>query len=164
MSHCDSHPRIPQRLYHFMTLPTSGIYFGTKKEKVASEKPMSKKKKKGPNMHENVFSQCPLVPMFLTSFLFSSDRSVFHPLVDQEGRWGDLFETEVLTKIITFPDTLSLWEKVAKLEHQTCRLSIHWGLGLWRATSWEVLWEQVTKWPLGILGYREKVQVLSVPI
>lgn len=70
------------RLYHFMTLPTFGIYFGTKKKKVASEKPMSKKR---PSLHENVFSQSPLVPTFLTSFLSNSDKPVFHPLVDQEG-------------------------------------------------------------------------------
>ena len=96
-------------------------------------------KKKRPSLHENVFSQSPLVPTFLTSYLSNSDKPVFHPLVDQEGWWGDLFETEVLTDIITFPDTLSSWEKAAKLGHQTCRLSIHWGLGLWRATSWEVV-------------------------
>lgn len=79
-------PTSPTRLYHFMTLPTFGIYFGTKKKKVASEKPMSKKKKKRPSLHENVFSPSPLVPTFLTSFLSNSDKPVFHPLVDQEGR------------------------------------------------------------------------------
>lgn len=76
-------PASPTRLYHFMTLPTFGIYFGTKKKKVASEKPVSKKKR--PSLHENVFSQSPLVPTFLTSYLSNSDKPIFHPLVDQEG-------------------------------------------------------------------------------
>ena len=127
MSHCDSHPHIPQRLYHFMTLPTSGIYFGTKKEKVASEK------KKGRICMKMRFLNVLWSPCIWAAFC-SALIDLFSILWwTRKGRWGDLFETEVLTKVITFPDTLSLWEKVAKLEHQTCRLSIHWGLGLWRA-------------------------------
>ena len=48
MSHYDSFPPrknvtwVSDKIYHFMTLPTFGTYFGTKKKKEASEKPMSK--------------------------------------------------------------------------------------------------------------------------
>ena len=82
----------------------------------------------------------------------------------RKGDEGTYLKQRCWQKLSPFLIPLACGRRLPNWSHQTCRLSIHWGLGLWRATSWEVLWEQVTKWPLGILGYREKVQVLSVPI
>ena len=140
MSHCDSHPRIPQRLYHFMTLPTSGIYFGTKKEKVASEKPMSKKKKKKDQICMKMcFLNVLWSPCFWPAFC-SALIGLFSILWwTRKGDEGTYLKQRCWQKLSPFLIPLACGRRLPNWSHQTCRLSIHWGLGLWRATSWEVL-------------------------
>lgn len=171
MSHYDSSPPPPPP--HDLSLHDLTYLWNQEERKGFRETNVKIKMTK--SLHGNVFSQSPLVPhsqpsSILTSFTSSSNRSVFHPLGDQEGGWGDLFETGVLINALTFRDSLSLREKAAELEHQTCIFSIPWGLGLWRADApipWEVL---RGAGPLGkdtvtmvILDHRENVQGLSAP-
>ena len=83
MSLYDSRPRIPHKIISLHDLTYLWNLLWNQEEKSCFRETSLKKKR--PSLHENVFSQSPLVPTFLTSYLSNSDKPVFHPLVDQEG-------------------------------------------------------------------------------
>ena len=160
-------PTSPTRLYHFMTLPTFGIYFGTKKKKVASEKPMSKKKKKKKKYQvcmKMCFLQVLWSPHFWPAFcpILTSLFSILW--WTRKGDEGTYLKQRCWQKLSPFLIPLACGRRLPNwsIRHVDSAYSEVWGCeGLRLGKS---LGEQVTKWPLGIPGHREKVQVLSVPI
>lgn len=155
-------PASPTRLYHFMTLPTFGIYFGTKKKKVASEKPVSKKR------DQVCMKMCFLKVLWSPRFwpaicpiLTSLFSILWWTRKDDEGTY---LKQRCWQTLLPFLIPLALGRRLPNwgIRHVDSAYTEVWGCeGLRLGKS---LGEQVTKWPLGIPGHREKVRVLSVPV